>query len=115
MFSEELKSYINHGSEETNIEYKASMRWYRNPTTKDEKVANVKFIRTMLAMSNHIYGGIIVVGVKQKENGICEPKGMRKRDYDSFNYDHISRSIKEHSNPWIQFKNGIARITSYLH
>lgn len=104
MFPQELKEYITHGKEETYLEYKSTMKWARKPREKKDKIANIKIIKAMLAMSNNPYGGVVVIGEKEKDNGEFKPTGISKVNFDSFKYDDISRCIKEISSPQVQFK-----------
>lgn len=104
MFPQELQEYITHGREETHIEYKASMKWAKKCRRKEDKVANLKIAKAMLAMSNNPNGGVIVIGEKEKGNGEFRPIGVNKKNYDSFKYDDISRYVKAISSPQVQFK-----------
>jgi len=112
MFSEELKEYITHGKEEMHIEYKTSMKWPTRIRSKEEKIAALKISKAMLALANNSGGGVIVVGVKEKNNGEFIPKGVSKTCYDSFKYDTVSRHIKNYSSAQIQFK--IDRNTMFI-
>jgi len=103
MFSEEIiNSYISHGSEETNIEYKDSLNW-------SDKIARQKIICAMLAMANNDGGGALVIGVKEN-GGVGSKKkfeavGMSDVDYDSFDgYDDFARKINNYCDPIIEFK-----------
>ncbi len=96
MLSNGLQQYILHGQEETNIEYKESMSWGDNKT-------RLKIIRGILALANHANGGVIVVGVKERD-GIFEPRGMTKSDYNSFSYDKVAAFVKNNSEPMARFK-----------
>lgn len=98
MFTEEIQNFITNGSERTDIEYKDSMNW-RDRETK------LEVARAMLALSNHPYGGVIVLGVKEEKNGRCIPIGMIEKDFESFKYDEIAIFIKNHSTPMINFKS----------
>jgi predicted HTH transcriptional regulator len=68
MQSKELIQFITHGREERNLEYKGRVGW------SDSNIKS-KITKTILAMSNLEYGGIIVVGVEQK-NEKFEPNGI---------------------------------------
>ena len=94
MFPEEIQNYITRGHEEVDIEYKASMTWQNRET-------RLKILCAMLALSNHQDGGVIVIGVR---DGDCEPIGMNDEDYASFKYDDIARVVKNHAEPFIEFK-----------
>lgn len=96
MFSEEILNYILHGQEETYIEYKDSLNW-------TEQVAKLKIIQAMLSMANNPNGGIIVIGVKQNGNS-CEFNGMNDIDFKTYNYDDVSRVIRNYCDPIIEFK-----------
>jgi len=104
MFLEEIIEYIIHGKEETYLEYKASIKWFKKPRKNKDKVANAKIIRTILAMANNQNGGVIVIGGKEKRNGEITPLGISKTNSDSFKYDDMSRYIRTICSPQVQFK-----------
>lgn len=91
-FSEELQQFIFRGSEQVNIEYKQSMNWGNTD-------AKIVILKAMLAMSNTKDGGVIVVGV----NDDGEPKGMNKKDLESYIYDYIAAWFKDKIMPMIDF------------
>jgi len=66
----DLQYYILHGKEERYLEYKRSMIWTGNDTTK------VKIAKAMMAMANLRNGGVIVVGMQETARGIWEPEVM---------------------------------------
>jgi hypothetical protein len=95
MYSDDIKSFIIRGSENPGLEYKDSMNWKHWET-------KLKVIRAMLAMANHIRGGVIVLGVKES-CGRFDPQGMILDDFNSFNYDSIGRVIRKYSDPLVEF------------
>jgi len=106
MFERELDEYITHGKEETFLEYKMGIKWVKNSKSKNDKNSNYKIVKTMMAMSNNPSGGVIVVGVKEKDNGEFSPIGVNEVIYDSYVFDDISRFIKGQGlcEPPMQFK-----------
>ena len=66
----DFQYYIFHGKEERYLEYKRSMIWTGNDTTK------VKIAKAMMAMANLRNGGVIVVGMQETARGIWEPEVM---------------------------------------
>ncbi len=71
----DLQYYILHGKEERYLEYKRSMIWTGNDTTK------VKIAKAMMAMANLRNGGVIVVGMQERARGIWEPEVMTPSKY----------------------------------
>jgi len=104
MLEQILQGYITHGREETYLEYKSSRKWFTKQPKDKHKVSNLEIVKAMLAMSNHLSGGVIVIGEKEKGNGEFKPTGVNKVNSDSFKYDDISRYLKGFSNPQLQFK-----------
>jgi len=92
-----LEFYIQHGKEERYLEYKRSMVWIGNLTTK------IKIAKAMMAMSNLIDGGVIVVGMKESPRGVWEPEVMTDEQIASFNQDNIAQWVNDHAVPAVQF------------
>lgn len=92
-----LKDLIYHGKEERNLEYKCSMSW-KDISTK------TKVLKSCLSMANIPYGGVLIFGVDEVENGIFEPNGMAKDDIKSFNQDDVADYINGFVDPYIGLK-----------
>lgn len=88
--------YIYHGSEERNIEYKQSID-YEESDVKD------KLFRACMAMANIEDGGVIVIGVEQRE-GTFLTTGMTDDDFNSFEQDEFSQKLNEYADPNIDVK-----------
>jgi len=93
----DLQFYIEHRKEERYLEYKCSMTWTGDDTTK------VKIAKAMMAMSNLRNGGVIVVGLKEIRRGVWEPDGMNAQQVASFSHDDIAQWVNDYAVPAVQF------------
>jgi len=92
-----LEFYIQHRKEERYLEYKCSMMWTGDDTTK------VKVAKAMMAMSNLRNGGVIVIGMKEIPGGVWEPDGMSAQQVTSFSHDDIAQGVNDYAVPAVQF------------
>lgn len=90
----DYESYITHGREERNLEYKESISW------GDSTVRN-KLTKSILARANLRDGGVIVIGVQQEGDNF-NPKGMTQADFQSFSHDKISEYVAEYADPFVE-------------
>ena len=93
----DLQYYILHGKEERYLEYKRSMAWTGNDTTK------VKIAKAMMAMANLRNGGVIVVGMWETARGIWEPEVMTPEQVSSFTQDDVAQWVNDYATPAVQF------------
>lgn len=93
----DLEFYIQHRKEERYLEYKCSMMWTGDDTTK------VKVAKAMMAMSNLRNGGVIVIGMKEIRRGVWEPDGMTAQQVTSFSHDDIAQWVNDYTVPAVQF------------
>jgi len=96
----DLQFYILHGKEERYLEYKCSMIWTGNDTTK------VKIAKAMMAMANLRNGGVIVVGMQETARGVWVPEGMTPQQIASFTQDDVAQWVNDYSTPAVQFSIG---------
>jgi len=93
----DLQFYILHGREERYLEYKRSMIWAGNDTTK------VKIAKAMMAMANLRNGGVIVVGMQETTRGVWVPEIMTPQQIASFTQDDVAQWVNDYATPAIQF------------
>jgi len=93
----DLEFYIQHRKEERYLEYKCSMMWTGDDTTK------VKVAKAMMAMSNLRNGGVIVIGMKEIQTGVWEPDDMTVQQVMSFSHDDIAQWVNDYAVPAVQF------------
>ena len=93
----DLQFYILHGKEERYLEYKRSMIWTGNDTTK------VKIAKAMMAMANLRNGGVIVVGMQETSRGIWVPEVMTPQQISSFTQDDVAQWVNDYATPAVQF------------
>ena len=102
--TDEMKNYIQYGTEERRWEFKPPMAWSNNQKKKKYEIAKAAF-----ALSNTTSGGFIVLGIPQKRdrsNGIeFERKGLSARQFNTFdNEDDIGRFLNEKTNQELKFE-----------
>lgn len=93
----DLEFYIQHRKEERYLEYKCSMVWSGNDTTK------VKVAKAMMAMSNLRNGGVIVIGMKEPKRGVWDPDIMTDEQVASFTQDDVAQWVNDYAVPAVQF------------
>ena len=102
--TDEMKNYIQYGTEERRWEFKPSMAWSNYQKKKKYEIAKATF-----ALSNTTNGGFIILGISQKRdrsNGIkFERKGLSTRQFNTFdNADDIGRFFNEKTNQELKFE-----------
>ena len=93
----DLQLYIQRGKEERYLEYKRSMIWTGNDTTK------VKIAKAMMAMANLSNGGVIVVGMQEPTRGVWVPEVMTPQQIASFTQDDVAQWVNDYATPTVQF------------
>ncbi|MFC1964491.1 ATP-binding protein [Chloroflexota bacterium] len=93
----DLQFYILHGKEERYLEYKRSMIWTGNDTTK------VKIAKAMMAMANLRNGGVIVIGMQETNRGMWVPEVMTRQQISSFTQDDVAQWVNDYATPAVQF------------
>ncbi len=96
----DLQFYILHGKEERYLEYKRSMIWTGNDTTK------VKIAKAMMAMANLRNGGVIVIGMQETSRGTWVPEIMTPQQISSFTQDDVAQWVNDYATPAVQFGIG---------
>jgi predicted HTH transcriptional regulator len=71
------------------------------PWTED--LAKAKIAKAILAMSNIIDGGVIIIGMKELEDKTFDPVGLSSEDASTFNHDTIADYLKEYADPYVGF------------
>ena len=102
--TDEMKNYIQYGTEERRWEFKPPMAWSNNQKKKKFEIAKATF-----ALSNTTNGGFIIFGILQKRDrssGVqFERKGLTTRQYNTFdNEDDIGRFFNEKTNQELEFE-----------
>ncbi|MBI5687193.1 MAG: ATP-binding protein [Verrucomicrobia bacterium] len=93
MNNKEFLRIIELGREGRNLEFKASAAWA-------DADFRAKLIKTILAFSNVRDGGIIVVGVKESEEGNFAFEGVEPAHLDTFSPDNIASQVAEFADPY---------------
>lgn len=85
------------GSEARGLEFKQSMDW-------GDREARLGLIRTFMAMSNTRDGGVVVVGVRENDDGTFAPVGMTPDHYESFVPDDIADQAARYADPAVEMR-----------
>jgi len=96
MSASNLCEHVYIGKEDRGREYKAPMPW-------TDDLAKAKITKAILAMSNVIDGGVIVVGMKELEDKTFDPVGLSDGDASTFKHDTIADYLKEYADPYVEF------------
>ena len=68
-----------------------------------DNVAKAKITRAILAVSNIIDGGVIIIGVKELEDKTFDPVGLSEADASTYYHDTIADYLKEYADPYVNF------------
>ncbi len=85
---------VFHGREERNLEYKSDIKW-------ENAVIKAKLTKTILSMCNIRDGGVIIIGVTEKDETF-EPTGITEENFNSFKQDDISVYVNEFADPYVE-------------
>jgi len=113
--TDEIKYYIQYGIEERDWEFKPALSW-----SKDQRKEKFEIIKTTIALSNNINGGIILFGISQRrdrsEGTKFDRTGLSTAQYNSFdnNDDDIGRFFIGKTNHELRFEllGGIVSIAN---
>lgn len=98
MTEQEFREMLAYGREQPGVEFKGSGSRTAN------KQLQAKVIRAVLSMANRRYGGIVVVGVDEGENGALVPTGLSEPDLATWNnYDDLADAISRYTDPSVRF------------
>lgn len=85
---------VFHGREERNLEYKSDIKW-------ENAEIKAKLTKTILSMCNIRDGGVIIIGVTEKDETF-EPTGITEENFNSFKQDDISVYVNEFADPYVE-------------
>jgi hypothetical protein len=94
MYTPDLESYISHGHEERNLEYKQSMSW-------NDADSRGNLIKRIMSMANIRDGGVVVVGMRE-DGDIYTPEGVQDDHLSTFRGDNISTDVNEYASPFVE-------------
>jgi hypothetical protein len=101
MNEDEFSQYISAGREQRSIEFKCA-----GPRTNKQLLVQV--VRAALGMANNRDGGIIIVGIDEKDEGQPQLTGLSQEDLKTWGFDSLSDSFAEYADPTISFDTEIA-------
>jgi predicted HTH transcriptional regulator len=68
-----------------------------------DNVAKAKITKAILAMSNIMDGGVIIVGMKELGDKTFDPVGISEPDASTYYHDTIADYLKEYADPYVKF------------
>ena len=75
---------------------------FKGPGPRTDKYLFAKVARASLGMANHRDGGIVAIGVEDKNN-VIKPVGLNATDLATWNYDEVSTSLAAYADPSVSF------------
>lgn len=75
---------------------------FKGPGPRSDKYYFAKVARAVLGMANHRDGGVVILGIEDK-NSTIKPVGLSKTDLATWNYDDISSSLATYADPSVNF------------
>ena len=100
MTNEQFEEILSLKHEIPGVEFKCS-----GPRSDDYHLA--KIVRAVMGMANRRGGGIVIIGVEER-NGVLNPKGLSQTDLDSWrNNDHVITALANYMNPPANFDRSI--------
>lgn len=91
MEKEELERILEGGAETPQVDFKQSMPWNARSFAKD-----------VLAMSNTIDGGRIIVGVKEEPKGVFAREGILPEHKSTYQVDIMKDQLAKYADPFIE-------------
>jgi hypothetical protein len=95
MNEQEFRELLAYGREQYGVEFKG-------PGSRKDKHLLAKVIRAVLSMANRRNGGIVIVGIEEK-NGELTPVGISDADLRTWNYDDFADSVAKYADPGVTF------------
>lgn len=100
--NEQFKAFLALGHELSGVEFKAS-------GPRGDDYLRAKVARAIMGMTNRRDGGIVIVGVGER-NGKLDPRGLSQSDLPSWkNYDHVTTAFANYMNPPASFDLNICQ------
>lgn len=91
METEELEKLLEGGVETPQVDFKASCSWDTESLAKD-----------ILAMSNIVDGGRIIIGVKEEPKGVFTREGISSNHKKTYDIDAIKDKLAKYADPFIE-------------
>ena len=89
--------YLTLGAEARGLEFKQSLEWA-------DTDARLRLVRTLMAMSNNPGGGVVVVGVRENDDGTYSREGMSRDHYDSLDPDALAAETARYADPAVEMR-----------
>ena len=88
-----FESLLEGGTETPSIDYKGPCEWETS-----------RFIKDILAMSNVQYGGNIIIGVKENDDGSFSREGVSEDQKNTFIIDKMKDQVSNYAYPYVKFE-----------
>ncbi len=92
MTTKDLEIYLEAGEETQRVDYKASCMWDVH-----------KFAKDILALTNVQYGGVIIIGVDENQDGTFTRTGIYLAHKSSYKRDEMMDQMSSYADPHVNF------------
>jgi predicted HTH transcriptional regulator len=86
--------------------YERSGTELKGPGPRTNTYHFAKITRAVLGMANRRNGGLVIIGVEEK-NDVITPVGLNATDLATWNYDEVSTSLAAYADPSVSFDRQI--------
>ncbi len=102
MTENELREAIAIGQEQRGVEFKS-------PGMRTDKGFQVKVVRAVLGMSNNPGGGVVVIGVDERNKNL-RATGLSKIELGTWTYDDFASNVSNFADPYVNFNLGVVEM-----
>lgn len=95
MTDREFEEILARGHERRGTEFKG-------PGPRTDRYFFARVTRAVLGMANHRDGGLVVIGIEDK-NSVIKPVGLNAADLATWNHDEVSTSLAVYADPSVSF------------
>jgi predicted HTH transcriptional regulator len=103
MTTEDLETYLEAGEETQRIDYKGSCEWDVH-----------KFAKDILALTNVQYGGLIIIGVDENQDGSFTRTGIEPAHKLTYKRDEMMDQMSAYADPHVNFSVDIVSDSSKI-
>ncbi len=94
-FEKIINELVHYSSERTDVEVKG-------PGKRDDKCFFARVSRAMMGMANRRDGGLVVIGIEDKNKKLT-PIGLNEKDIATWNKDDVADRLNNYADPPVEF------------
>ena len=100
--NKQFEEFLARGHELPGVEFKG-------PGSRGDDYLRAKVVRAIIGMTNRRDGGIVIIGVEER-NGNLNPSGLSQNDLRTWkNYDHVTTAFANYMNPPANFELSVCQ------